>query len=65
MVHNSAGAMQITYNIGDNAYATNDEKIILQQEDRILFNASKSNSAYGNSSTVQPAACTIKFLIKY
>ena len=30
-----------------------------------LFDASKSNSIYGASSTVQPPALTAKFLIKY
>ena len=29
------------------------------------FNASNSNSIYGNSSTVQPPALTLKFIIKY
>nr|DAE83386.1 MAG TPA: tail collar fiber protein [Bacteriophage sp.] len=30
-----------------------------------IFDASKSNAIYGASNTVQPAACTVKMLIKY
>lgn len=29
------------------------------------FNASKSNAIYGNSSTVQPAALSVQFIVKY
>ena len=29
------------------------------------FDASKSNSIYGNSTTVQPQALNVKFIIKY
>lgn len=32
---------------------------------RINFNASKSNSVYGNSNTVQPPALTMRYIIKY
>lgn len=32
---------------------------------RIDFNASKSNSVYGNSNTVQPPALTMQYIIKY
>ena len=32
---------------------------------QVSFNASRVNSIYGNSNTVQPSACTIKMLIKY
>ena len=31
----------------------------------ILFNANKSNSIYGNSTTVQPPALTMRYIIKY
>ena len=31
----------------------------------IMFNASKSNSIYGNSTTVQPPALTMRYIIKY
>ena len=31
----------------------------------VIFNASLSNSIYGNSDTVQPLALTMKYLIKY
>lgn len=64
MLHNSTGAMLIINEIGDNAY-TAQSTSALRQEDRILFDASKSNSAYGNSTTIQPAALTTMFLIKY
>ena len=30
-----------------------------------LFDASKSNSIYGASSTVQPPALTVQFIVKY
>ena len=56
--------MLIISEIGDNAN-TAQSTSALRQEDRILFDASKSNSAYGNSTTIQPAALTTKFLIKY
>ena len=32
---------------------------------RYTFNASKSNAIYGNSSTVQPAALSVQFIVKY
>ena len=64
MLHNSTGAMLIISEIGDNAN-TAQSTSALRQEDRILFDASKSNSAYGNSTTIQPAALTTMFLIKY
>ena len=32
---------------------------------RVKFDAKACNDLYGNSITVQPAACTIKFLLKY
>lgn len=31
----------------------------------LLFDASKSNSIYGNSTTVQPPALTMRYIIKY
>ena len=31
----------------------------------ITFNASRSNSIYGNSTTVQPSTCKAYFIIKY
>ena len=64
MLHNSTGAMLIINEIGDNANTAQNTSV-LRQEDRILFDASKSNSAYGNSTTIQPAALTTIFLIKY
>lgn len=33
--------------------------------DGFSFNASWANTIYGASNTVQPAACTVKMLIKY
>ena len=36
-----------------------------QREDWFGFDASKSNSIYGNSTTVQPPAVTMRFYIKY
>ena len=64
MVHDGTGAMSIIYEVGDNAFTAN-EATTLKSEDKILFDASESNSAYGNSTTIQPAALTTKFLIKY
>ena len=31
----------------------------------IIFNASKSSSLYGNSTTVQPNSFTVRYIIKY
>ena len=64
MVHNGTGAMSIIYEVGDNAFTAN-ETTVLKSEDKILIDASKSNSVYGESTTIQPAALTTKFLIKY
>ena len=64
MLHNSTGAMLIISEIGDNAN-TAQSTSTLRQEDRINFDASLSNPIYGASTTVQPAALTTKFLIKY
>ena len=36
-----------------------------QYPDAITFNASQSNSIYGNSNTVQPPAACVRFMIKY
>jgi len=32
---------------------------------KIIIDASRSNSIYGNSTTVQPATCKAYFIIKY
>lgn len=64
MLHNSTGAMNITYKVGDNTNTAQNTSTP-RQEDRINFDASLSNPIYGASTTVQPAALTTKFLIKY
>ena len=35
------------------------------QSNGLGFDASRSSSIYGNSTTVQPAACRVNFIIKY
>lgn len=64
MVHNNTGAMGYTGAVGDDAY-TAEGAATMSKEDRILFDASKSNSAYGKSTTVQPPAVTMRYIIKY
>lgn len=64
MLHNSTGAMLIISEIGDNAN-TAQSTSTLRQEDRINFDASLSNPIYGNSTTVQPPAVTMRYIIKY
>lgn len=64
MLHNSTGAMNLTYEVGDNAN-TAQSTSTPNQEDRLNFDTSRSNPIYGASTTVQPAACTMKMLIKY
>lgn len=38
---------------------------MFQHCDVLVFDASKSNAVYNNSSTVQPAASAVQYLIKY
>jgi microcystin-dependent protein len=64
MVHNSTGAMRYTDALGDNAN-TAGGTATLRQEDRIKFDASRSNNIYGNATTVQPPAVTMRYIIKY
>lgn len=64
MAHNSTGAMRIIYEIGDNAYAANKTDTMFR-EDRINFDASHSNNIYGNATTVQPPAYTVRYYICY
>ena len=64
MVHDSTGAMRIIGEIGDDAYTAN-QATTLRQEDRINFDASRSNNIYGNATTVQPPAYTVRYYICY
>lgn len=64
MLHNSTGAMLIINEIGDNAN-TAQSTSTLRQEDRINFDASHSNNIYGNATTVQPPAYTVRYYICY
>ena len=64
LLHNSTGAMRIINEIGDNTYTAR-ETATLRQEDRINFDASHSNHIYGNATTVQPPAYTVRFYICY
>ena len=53
-------SVTISYNTGMSTYATADCNIITTD-----FDASKSNSIYGASTTVQPPACCLIVQIKY
>lgn len=64
MLHNSTGAMLIINEIGD-AANTAEGAATLRQEDRIKFDASRSNNIYGNATTVQPPAYTVCYYICY
>lgn len=46
---------------GDNGVA---EGSVASTNDKMLFNASRSNPIYGNSDTVQPKSLTIRYIIK-
>ena len=64
MVHDFNGAFSFSNRIGKKANTAQGTNI-LQNEDRISFDANKFNSVYGKSNTVQPAALSCKFCIKY
>lgn len=64
MVHNNTGAMGYTATVGD-AANTAEGAATMRQEDRIKFDASRSNNIYGNATTVQPPAVTMRYIIKY
>lgn len=64
MVHGFKGAFSFSDSVGDAAVTTQSTNL-LQNEDRISFNANKFNSVYGKSNTIQPAALSCKFCIKY
>ena len=64
MVHDFNGAFSFSDRIGEKANTAQGTNI-LQNEDRISFDANKFNSVYGKSNTVQPAALSCKFCIKY
>ena len=50
---------------GDSAYNTVTATNASSNRRNIGFNASRSNSIYGNSTTVQPPALTMRYIIKY
>lgn len=56
----SSGAITVT-NLDDNANWPGGSRFL----NNIYIDASKSNSIYGNSDTVQPPAACVRFLIKY
>nr|DAF08828.1 MAG TPA: hypothetical protein [Caudoviricetes sp.] len=64
MVHGFKGAFSFSDSVGD-AVITTQGANLLQNEDRISFNANKFNSVYGSSNTIQPAALSCKLCIKY
>lgn len=64
MLHNITGAMSYTDAVGD-AANTAEGAATLRQEDRIKFDASRSNNIYGNATTVQPPAYTVRYYICY
>lgn len=64
MIHDVAGAFSVTKKFGDDAI-TAQGSTIQRKEDRIDFNATNSNSAYGKATTVQPPAVTMRYIIKY
>lgn len=51
------------YNAGELAPINGQSALINMQN--ASFDASRSSSIYGNSTTVQPAACRVNFIIKY
>lgn len=55
--HTTSDAQKMSFNVTSN----NNRDLLVG----FAFNAGKSNSIYGNSSTVQPPAITVKFIIKY
>ncbi len=64
MIHDVAGAFSVIEKFGDDAI-TAQGSTIQRKEDRIDFNATNSNSAYGKATTVQPPAVTMRYIIKY
>lgn len=56
------GALSVIY--GDQNATANDNAI-KERPNGIIFDASKSNIIYGNSTTVQPNSLTTRFYIKY
>ena len=58
---NGALSSETTTNLGDINMGTTSAS----HPTRLYFNASNSNSIYGNSTTVQPPALTMRYIIKY
>ena len=57
-----SGAFYPQYNVSYASATTNSNGY--SRTDGIILNASRSSSIYGNSTTVQPPAMTVRFLIK-
>lgn len=60
---NSTGALFATNRVNTN-YAGNDYAMFHLVYNAIAIDASKSNSIYGNSTTVQPPSVTVRYFIK-
>ena len=58
---NGALSSETTTNLGD----INNSTTSASHPTRLKFNARNSNSIYGNSTTVQPPAITMRYIIKY
>jgi len=63
--NNSSGALYATKDGGAYAIIGGNGPDLGSANTRVNIDASRSSSIYGNSSTVQPAACKCYFIIKY
>lgn len=52
-------------NVTQASYSSNDAGAATTRASQLSIDASNSNSIYGNSTTVQPPALTMKYIIKY
>lgn len=62
--YGDAGGAFTTQNSGYNSFVNGSGQVGLESNTNWTFNASKSNSIYGNSTTVQPPAVCLCYIIK-
>lgn len=62
---NYSGAITGSGYIGENEGYLLNQTSTSAKKKQLTFNASNSNSIYGNSDTVQPPAVTMRYIIKY
>ena len=62
---NTSGAFHRSDSTTTTKYFTAGGNVTDNINHRVLFDASHSNSIYGNSTTVQPPALTMQYIIKY